>query len=214
MNYIIAADEVGRGCLAGPLCVGAILVPEDMDRPVGVDDSKKLSASKRADVFARLVDLQQVVVLADNMQIDREGMSSCLRTSFEKAIRELVQKARVEGWSISEARIDGSPMPWSFPVPVQFIVKGDALDWRIGAASIIAKVTRDRLMEKAALEYPGYGWETNMGYGSKAHQNAISNLGLTPLHRATFCRRFVREQPTSRVGPDEAGNLLDFLNGI
>lgn len=185
---IIGADEVGRGCLAGPLCVGAVMVPEDMAWPEGVNDSKKLTPKKRTEVAARLASIQQTVVFVPAHDIDRDGMSLCLKQAFRRAIQVLLDK----GETVSRILIDGNPQALSFgPIPVEFLVRGDAQDWRIGAASIIAKVTRDDLMTKAASEHPAYGWDRNMGYGSAEHQEAIRVHGLTPWHRATFCRRFL-----------------------
>lgn len=195
--YVLAADEVGRGCLAGPLCVGGVLVPVDQEKIPGVTDSKKLSPKAREVAFNRLADVERVVVLIPAAAIDRDGMAASLKRAFQQVVKELLAKER----EISQVLIDGSPMPWLFPVPVEYIVKGDALDWRIGAASIIAKVTRDRLMVEAAQKHPGYGWESNMGYGSKDHMAAIERRGLTPMHRATFCRRFVKHD-----------NVLDLFN--
>lgn len=201
-TWVIGADEVGRGCLAGPLCVGAVMVPADMPPVEGVGDSKKLSPKKREEVAHRLrsnpkVALTRAYVHAAD--IDKDGISQCLRRAFECAIQYLLSL----GESVEAIKIDGNPQDLTFgDVPVEFIVRGDDSDWRIGAASIIAKVGRDALMVKHAEAHPGYGWERNMGYGSPEHQEAIRVHGLTPHHRATFCRRFVQ---------DDAVNVLDLF---
>lgn len=190
MSYVIGADEVGRGCLAGPLCVGAFMVPTSMTRIEGVTDSKKLSASSREAVFARLRERPGCrfnTVLIPAADIDRFGLSWALVQGFKQAVQGLLDV----GFPVEEVLIDGNPISVGFgDVPTRFLVKGDALDWRVGAASIVAKVTRDRLMVEEAKNHPGYGWETNVGYGSKDHIAAIQELGLTLLHRKGFCRGF------------------------
>ena len=198
MKFIFAADVVGRGCLAGPLMVGGVLVPEDMQAPEGVTDSKKLTAAQREAAYLRLAGVEKAVARIPASDIDRDGIGPSLERAFKHVVAELLAK----DVPVSSVRIDGNPMPWVFPVTVEYIVQGDANDWRIGAASIVAKVTRDRLMVEAAREHPGYGWAKNKGYGSTDHQEAIGRLGVTPLHRATFCRRFVE---------DDDGGVFDIF---
>jgi len=213
MGFIIAADEVGRGCLAGPLVVGAVLVPEDMDRITGVNDSKKLSPAARQKVSTTLLSTDDVTATTywvHASDIDSGGMTRALTTAFLGAVNTLLSQMKDRG-QVVEVRIDGSTMPsiGFGRIPVKFIVKGDALDWRIGAASIIAKVTRDTWMEEQHPDHPEYRWDSNKGYGSKDHTDAIRKHGLTSLHRATFCRRFVP------VAPPADDDDLDFLlNGL
>lgn len=195
---IIAADEVGRGCLAGPLVVGAVLVPEDMGRIAGVNDSKKLSPASRqrmSDVLLNTEGLKTATSWVYASTIDRAGITAALTGAFLGAVSTLLDLLEDRS-QVSEVRVDGSPMPGIRfgNIPVKFIVKGDALDWRIGAASIIAKVARDTWMMEQHPLYPHYHWDHNMGYGTKDHTDAIRVHGLTPLHRATFCRRFVPEE--------------------
>jgi ribonuclease HII len=166
------------------------MVPEDMNPLPGVDDSKKLSPRRRTELEGVLTSLEHALVFIDAAAIDQEGMAVCLRRAFQQAVDTLWKK----GLPVSQIRIDGAPQRLNFQAPTEFIVKGDALDWRIGAASILAKVARDRLMVGAAKKYPAYGWESNMGYGSREHQEAIRRYGLTPLHRATFCRNFIEQE--------------------
>ena len=193
-TYVIAADEVGRGCLAGPLCVGAVLVPAGMAPVAGVTDSKALTARQREDAAERLAGLPGVrhaTTWVPASIIDQIGMKAALASAFGSAVRRMLSVVP-EGGQVIRILIDGNPQDLSFfgEVPVTYLVKGDALDWRIGAASIIAKVERDQMMVAEAEDHPGYGWERNMGYGSAEHQEAIRAKGLTPLHRVTFCRRF------------------------
>ena len=194
--YIIGADEVGRGCLAGPLCVGAVMVLGDMPPVSGVGDSKALTPKKREEVRLALKDLHQAVVFVGAGDIDRDGIGPCLKRAFRQAITQLLDQ-RTEPNRHTEVLVDGNPMNldleagYETDLTMKFLIKGDATDWRIGAASIIAKVTRDEIMVREARNHPGYGFEANKGYGSAEHQEAIRVRGLTPLHRKTFCRRFL-----------------------
>ena len=199
MGYIIGADEVGRGCLAGAVYVGAVLVPDDKTPVEGVGDSKALTPKRREAVYETLrADGETVcqVCIRPASLIDQSGIQRALFECFREAIdRCLVQVP--DGESV-EIRIDGKPigLDWH-PIPTVYIVKGDATDWVIGAASIVAKVERDAYMVRMAGKYPVYGWDANKGYGSKAHRDAIYEHGLTPLHRATFCRNWVRKPEDS-----------------
>ena len=195
--YVIGADEVGRGCLAGPLCVGAVMVLANTPLIPGVTDSKALSPKKREAAFRALKEVMQVVVFVEAAEIDRDGIGPCLKRAFREAIVKLLDQ-RTDRDRHTVVMVDGNPMnlglgeEYEHDLTIKFLVKGDALDWRIGAASIVAKVTRDRLMVEEAAKYPSYGWANNMGYGSVEHQEAIREKGLTPQHRATFCRRFTQ----------------------
>lgn len=198
--YIIGADEVGRGCLAGPLAVGAVMVLADTPRVSGVTDSKALTPLKRDAAFLALKGVMQAVVFVEAAEIDRDGIMPCLKRAFREALTRLLDQ-RTDPDRHTVVLVDGNPMnlglgeEYEQDLTLKFLVKGDLLDWRIGAASIVAKVTRDRLMEQEAAKYPGYGWAKNKGYGSIDHQEAIQVLGLTPQHRATFCRRFTSTTP-------------------
>jgi ribonuclease HII len=195
---IIAADEVGRGSLAGPLVVGAVMVPEGMERISGVNDSKKMSPEVRQRLSSLLHHMPEIEISTSWVpasDVDRDGITVALRHAFLVSVKDLLNRLS-SPTRVREIRIDGSPMSGiGFgDIPVKFIVQGDALDWRIGAASIIAKVARDAWMVEQHPLYPQYHWDRNKGYGSKDHTEAIRLHGLTPLHRATFCKRFVPEE--------------------
>jgi len=205
-RYIIGADEVGRGCLAGPVTVGAVLVKEGSSPVSGVKDSKKLTASKReqvADALRTCPEVQFAIASVPADIIDKDGISAALKHCFAAAVSALIKKNREvrtvstlpgEGVLVNRpvvVQIDGNPIKGlDFPVPTEYIVKGDDKVWAIGAASILAKVWRDAFMGKLAPQFQDYAWEQNKGYGSPVHQKAIREKGLTPYHRATFCRAF------------------------
>jgi len=199
IRYLIGADEVGRGALAGPVAVGAVRVPVDLAPVEGVGDSKALSAKTRQKVASSLRDHPQVTVVVMAVEadvVDAKGIVAALRTCFKGAVERLGQGVEVE-----EVRIDGNPMELgsAFADRTRYIVQGDATDWVIGAASVAAKVSRDREMIRLSRQFPEYGWETNMGYGTAAHEEAIKEHGFTSQHRRSFCRRIQREMETPDV---------------
>lgn len=207
MKWIIGMDEVGRGALAGPVYVGAVLGPYEAPYPVaGVRDSKKLSAKKREIVAGKLREAGVLHTLwrASAEEVDRQGINPATEACFEAAATDLLKKAHAAGIVVDAVFIDGNPMPRVTnypnhdmqPVPVIYMVKGDDKVWAIGAASIIAKVTRDALMRELAKDFPGYGWEKGVGYGTPDHTNAIRETGLTAQHRKTFCKSFTTAHGT------------------
>lgn len=187
---VIGADEVGRGSIAGPVTVCAVLAPDDLDG-LGVTDSKKLSAKRRKAIDKDLrdhIDVKFAIASRPATDIDKYGIAECLKQCFA----EVVQKTMALTTD-PEVRvlIDGDPIK-GFPFPAEYIIKGDAKVWVIGAASIIAKVWRDELMADESRFHPGYGWDVNAGYGTHEHATGIQLHGLTPLHRTTFCRSFIK----------------------
>jgi len=161
-------------------------------RPVeGITDSKKLSPARRRALHALLCassDVHIAVGKRSVKDINEKGIQRALRESFFDAIEELIALKL----PIKAVRADGKPLwpPDYFPAPTEFIVGGDATDWAIGAASIVAKVRRDAYMAVQASSYPCYDWGRNMGYGTPAHIAGIRRNGLSPLHRVKFCRNF------------------------
>lgn len=194
MLYLIGADEVGRGCLAGDVTVGAVAVPQNMRAIAGVDDSKKLSPAARERAYGVLTTTAGVhyrLASRTAQDIDERGIVRCLEECFSEAIQGLLD-LDIE---VGRVWVDGEPIKLDIrsPVKVKFVPHGDAEDWVIGAASIIAKVSRDAYMVKMADEYPGYGWGRNKGYGTAEHTKGIRLRGLTPLHRKFFCRKLEPE---------------------
>lgn len=182
-KYICGVDEVGRGPLAGPVVCAAVIMPLD-DLIEGVDDSKKLSAKKR-EILS-----ENIIKRAVAYRICRVEPQIIDEINILQATR-LCMKNAVEGLEIAPDFVltDGN-MTLDITVPQRSIIKGDALSYSIGAASIIAKVYRDKLMADYAKEYPQYGFQSNVGYGSQAHIKAIEQFGLTPIHRRSFTKRW------------------------
>lgn len=175
---IAGVDEAGRGPWAGPVVAAAVILDPN-DIPAGLDDSKKLTARKRDFLFEEITRTSTVAfALCSPSQIDRKNI---LRASLD-AMAEAVGKLTPLPEGIL---VDGNQTPPG-SIPCKTIVGGDGRSLSIAAASIIAKVTRDRIMQKLAVEHPGYGWDTNMGYGTKAHQKGLSERGVTPHHRRSF----------------------------
>lgn len=176
---VAGVDEVGRGPLAGPVTAAAVVL--DPDRiPPGLNDSKALTAKRREALFAEIMAVAQVSVAHASVdEIDRLNILYASHLAMERA---------VAGLALSPDRllIDGNLVPAGLTVKARAIVKGDARCLSIAAASIIAKVTRDRIMVGLAQQHPGYGWETNAGYPSKRHISALQDIGVTPHHRRSF----------------------------
>ena len=183
---IVGIDEAGRGPLAGPVVACAVVLCKP--RPTGLDDSKKLSPKKREaleDVIRRRCAFGIGVVEPD--EIDRINIFAATMKAMTLAMENLFEMV---GERPVEALVDGNMTPhgrtagWRWPA--RAIVGGDGKEPAIGAASIIAKTWRDRLMCAAAIQYPHYGWDRNKGYGSKEHMQALQDHGPTPLHRKTY----------------------------
>ncbi len=175
---VCGIDEVGRGPWAGPVVTAAVIL-DPTTAPIGLDDSKKLSLKKREAFFDLLQDAPHGVGVASVEEIDRLNILNATYLAMQRAVEALPV---APGFAL----IDGNRIPYNFPCPAWAIVKGDARSASIAAASIIAKVTRDRMMAELAREYPGYGWETNAGYGVPAHREGLIRLGVTPHHRRSF----------------------------
>lgn len=180
---IAGADEVGRGPLAGPVVCAAVILP---DAPLleGVDDSKKLSPARREELAVRIREtaIACTVYEVSEKIIDEINILQATRRGMREA---LVGLSVLPGIALT----DGN-MTLDIPFPQKSIVRGDGLSYSIGAASIVAKVYRDALMEKYASLYPGYGFERNKGYGTAEHIRAIKEHGLCPIHRRTFAEKF------------------------
>ena len=176
---VAGVDEVGRGPLAGPVTAAAVIL-DTACIPVGLNDSKKLTHARRVALSAQLHAVAQVSIAhASVAEIDDLNI---LRASHLAMIRAISGLPRAPDHLL----IDGNQLPRGLRIPAETIVKGDARSLSIAAASIVAKVARDHLMVILAQQHPGYGWETNAGYGTAAHLKALLNLGVTPHHRRSF----------------------------
>ena len=182
-KYICGVDEVGRGPLAGPVVCAAVIMPLD-DIIEGIDDSKKLTAKKREALSEQIL---KKAVACEISLIEAEKIDEINILEATK----LCMKNAVEGLEIKPDFVltDGN-MRLDISIPQQSLVKGDALSYSIGAASIVAKVYRDKLIDEYAIKYPQYGFEKNKGYGTAVHIEAIKEFGLTPIHRRSFTKKW------------------------
>ena len=176
---VAGVDEAGRGPLCGPV-VAAAVVLDPRNIPPGLNDSKKLSAKKREALFEQIMASAQTSVA--EASADEIDSLNILRASHLAMIRA------VSGLDLppDHVLIDGNMIPRDFAISAEALVKGDARSLSIAAASILAKVTRDRIMVDLAQQNPGYGWDRNAGYPTKDHLAALQNLGVTPWHRRSF----------------------------
>ncbi len=186
---VAGVDEAGRGPLAGPVVAACAILPEDFD-VIGVDDSKKLSEKRREELFEEILNksLATGVGIADNNLIDEinilQATKKAMQEALEKADEMLWEK---HGKRVGHVLFDAVEIK-DVDVPQSAIVKGDAKSLSIAASSIIAKVTRDRMMMEYHEQYPYYGFDSNKGYGTKAHYAGIEEHGITPIHRKTFLK--------------------------
>jgi ribonuclease HII len=187
--YVAGIDEAGRGPLAGPVVAACVVLPKDFNI-LGVDDSKKLSEKKRNQLFDEISEhaLAVGVGIADNNLIDEinilQATKSAMKLAFEQANSILQEKT---GMSICHLLIDAVELK-DINIPQSAVIKGDAKSLSIAAASIIAKVTRDKIMLKYHEKYPYYAFDSNKGYGTKAHYEGIASHGITDIHRKTFLK--------------------------
>lgn len=180
---ICGVDEAGRGPLAGPVCAAAVILPEGLEIP-GLNDSKKLSDKRRRELFPIIQ--QQAIAYgigwASEKEIDEINILQATFLAMRRALEAMGTKADL-------ALVDGNRDP-GFSIPTKTVVKGDSLSANIAAASVLAKVSRDTLMEELAEKYPGYGFEIHKGYGTKAHYAALEAVGPCEIHRMTFLKKF------------------------
>lgn len=208
-------DEAGRGCLCGPVSCAAVILPPDFECPQ-LNDSKQLTEKKREELRPYIEEhaLAWAVVMVDAEEIDRINILNASIIGMHRALDALsirpqhilvdgnrfkpytspsnivqhVNNVNIDNTDITYItdNIDNDTIPDGIIIPHTTVVKGDATYMSIAAASVLAKTHRDELMKKLAAEYPGYDWEINKGYPTKAHRQAIARLGATPLHRHTF----------------------------
>lgn len=183
---ICGVDEAGRGPLAGPVCAAAVIFPEGIIVE-GVNDSKKLTEKKREELFEQIKEksVAYCVAWAGVEEIEELNILNAAMLAMKRAVEGLTEKADF-------ALIDGNKTP-DLNIPCRAIVKGDSLSHSIAAASILAKVSRDRLMKEMAVKYPAYGFEKHKGYGTKLHTENLLKYGMCEIHRPSFLKKILGE---------------------
>ncbi len=177
---IAGVDEVGLGSLCGPIVAAAVLIPAHCPMISGVRDSKLLSAAQRDRLFTQIFDqaISVGVGMATVAEIEAFNVLRASHLAMQRSLRRIqpIDQALIDGREIKEADLGAHTS----------IIDGDASSYAIACASIIAKVRRDRFLQRLARRHPGYGWERNAGYGTKEHLSAIEKLGITPFHRRSY----------------------------
>ena len=183
IDYVGGIDEVGRGPYAGPVVTACVILPKGC-KIEGINDSKKLSLKKREELFNIIKEraISVGIGIVDNYEIDKLNI---LQATY-KAMRIAIENMDIKP---QQLLVDAVTIP-DIDISQEAIIKGDAKSISIGAASIIAKVVRDRMMIEYAKKYPQYGFESNVGYGSKYHEDAIRKYGLCDIHRRSFTHKF------------------------
>lgn len=185
---LCGVDEAGRGPLAGPVTAAAVILPPDADIP-GLNDSKKLTPAKRDKLYEEIIHTALTFCVA-SATVEEIETQNILQATF------LAMRRAVEGLNMQPdlALIDGNQTPPGLSVPVRTIVKGDSRSAVVAAASILAKVTRDRYMLEQDALYPGYGFAQHKGYGTRAHYEALREKGVSPIHRCSFLKKWMSEE--------------------
>ena len=186
-KYIGGIDEVGRGPLAGPVVVACCVMPlNDEDIIQGVNDSKKVSEKNREILFEKIKEkaIAYQIEMLDEKAIDEMNILEATKACMRKSIEDISQKIDLDLVLIDAVKIDTK-------VPIEPIIKGDAKSYSIACASILAKVTRDRMMVEYDKQYPGYDFASNKGYGSAKHIAAIKSIGPCEIHRKSFIKNFI-----------------------
>jgi len=183
LDIVCGVDEAGRGPLAGPVCAAAVILPKNLDIP-GLNDSKKLTDKKRRELYDVIIHTAEAyaIAFADEKEVDEINILQATFRAMERAVEQLYISPDL-------VLVDGNRAP-GLRFPVRTVVKGDSLSASIAAASILAKVTRDRYMEEQDALYPQYGFAVHKGYGTKRHYEALTQLGPSPIHRMTFLKKF------------------------
>lgn len=186
IKLIAGVDEAGRGPLAGPVVAAAVIFTRKTFIP-GVNDSKKLNEKQREKLFDEIKSkcICYGIGIIDQVKIDKVNILQATLNAMSDAVNQLSIKPHL-------ILIDGNKA-FTSEIPTKTIVKGDAKSFSVAAASILAKVTRDRIMKNASLEFPDFLWHKNKGYGTHEHINAIKNYGITPLHRKTFLTKILSD---------------------
>ena len=200
-DLVAGIDEVGRGPLAGPVVAAAVILPKEC-KIEGVNDSKKLSAKKREELYDIILEkaVSYGIGVVSNERIDEINILQATYEAMREALSQLKPKAEY-------ILADAVTIPM-VSTPQRGIIKGDAKSMSIGAASIVAKVYRDRIMEAYEEVYPGYGFASNKGYGAAEHIEGIRKQGITPIHRKTFVKNFLPQDGDTATDKGHRGEVL------
>ena len=201
---VAGIDEAGRGPWAGPVVAAAVVLPDDLpdELALGLDDSKKLTAARREAMLSALAACAEIGIGAASVaEIERENILAATYIAMCRAVAALPRRPEI-------ALVDGNRLPPDLPCAARAVVKGDSLSLSIAAASIAAKVTRDRIMASLARRYPAFGWERNAGYGTRQHQEGLLAAGVTRHHRRTFAPIAKILSPAESGTPDIAPESL------
>lgn len=191
---IIGVDEAGRGPLAGPVVAAAVKINEYHDFFKEINDSKKLSEKKREILFDKIISYCHVGVgIATVNEIDSVNILNATFLAMNRALEDIKE----DKITFDKVLVDGNKLIKNYNGKQEFVIKGDAKSLSIAAASIIAKVTRDRIMLKYAEEYPEYFFEKHKGYGTKLHREILLEKGALPIHRKTFLKKILKTEETS-----------------
>lgn len=197
-GLVFGIDEAGRGPWCGPVVAACVCWPNyeiPTELAEQIDDSKKLSAIKREHLFQLIMQSQALIGIgiASSIEIDENNILQATFMAMKRAIDQVKQNMSITPDAVL---IDGNRLPKDWPFLTKAVVKGDHLSLSIASASIIAKVTRDKLMKELAKSHPEYGWDKNAGYGTKEHINAIEKFGITSIHRRSYApiKRYLEEQ--------------------
>lgn len=187
IKHLAGVDEAGRGPLAGPVVAAAVIFPIEVEIP-GINDSKKLSEKKREELYVKIIETAAAyeIGIIEHDEIDRINILQASLKAMKIAVDNLFVKPDL-------VLIDGNKSFIS-TIPTKTIVKGDSKSMSIAAASILAKVTRDRIMKKLAVDFPEYSWEQNKGYPTKAHISSIREHGVSVFHRISFLNKIIDTQ--------------------
>ena len=185
LKYVVGIDEAGRGPLAGPVCAGAVMIDIDSTLSEIVRDSKKMTEKKREESFEFIKEnsVGWGVCMVSNTVIDKKGIQEAVRIAMWEALKQV---EKMIGSKAEYLIVDGTNVSNLFGYNMLKIKEGDLKHYSISAASILAKVTRDRYMKEMAIKYPEYGFERHVGYGTKAHMEALQRYGPCEIHRRSF----------------------------
>ncbi len=186
-GLVAGLDEAGRGPLAGPVVVAAVIMPLDSDKLIeGINDSKKLTAKKREELYEKIkaTAIDYIITEIDEKTIDEINILQATKLGASKCIKGLKKEPFI---------VLADALNFDSPYPIESIIKGDAKSYNIAAASILAKVYRDRLMLELDKVYPEYGFAAHKGYGTKTHINALKKYGKCAIHRDSFIKNFVEK---------------------